>query len=108
MVTDEKVLLFFREELPVLGWLPVKDNAPGMNDILQEYTEPEDLMPAIIKYGQVFDVDITSIKMERYYPWKISWFFRKWFTKNPVKQISQPLTIKMFAESAKAGRWLYD
>ncbi|WP_146086299.1 DUF1493 family protein, partial [Enterobacter sichuanensis] len=26
----------------------------------------------------------------------------------PVKQISKPLTVRMFAESAKAGRWLYD
>lgn len=107
MVTDEEILFFFRKELPVLGWLPTLDNAPGMNDILQEYTEPDDLMPVIVKYGQRFSVDISLINMENYYPWKTSWFFRKWFTKKPVAQISKPLTIKMFAESAKAGRWLY-
>ncbi|HHW3955152.1 TPA: DUF1493 family protein, partial [Raoultella planticola] len=26
----------------------------------------------------------------------------------PIKQVSKPLTVRMFAESAKAGLWLYD
>ncbi|WP_367143801.1 DUF1493 family protein [Pantoea stewartii] len=40
------------------------------------------------------------------YPWKMSWFFRKGFTTEPVKQDKNLLTVKMFAESVKAGRWL--
>ncbi|KAB0551479.1 MULTISPECIES: DUF1493 family protein [Pantoea] len=36
----------------------------------------------------------------------MSWFFRKWFTTEPVKQDKNSLTVKMFAESVKAGRWL--
>lgn len=55
----EAVLSFFRDQFPVSGVFPTQSNALGMNDILQKYTEPEDLIPAIIKYGQVFDVDIT-------------------------------------------------
>ncbi|MGX7396288.1 DUF1493 family protein, partial [Enterobacter sp. ESY66] len=35
-------------------------------------------------------------------------FFRKWFTKEPVKQISKPLTVRMFDEAVKAGKWIHD
>lgn len=34
--------------------------------------------------------------------------FRKWFTRESLRQVYKPLTVRMFAESAKAGRWLYD
>ncbi|MBU9821922.1 DUF1493 family protein, partial [Rahnella sp. BCC 1045] len=43
-----------------------------------------------------------------YYPWEMEWFFRSWFTKKPLVQTKKPLTVKMFAESARAGKWLYD
>ncbi|MDF2779098.1 MAG: hypothetical protein K0S90_2621 [Enterobacteriaceae bacterium] len=33
--------------------------------------------------------------------------FRKWFTQKPIRQTAEPLTVKMFAESARAGKWLY-
>ncbi|MDR7343516.1 hypothetical protein J2X14_001928 [Pantoea alhagi] len=108
MVTDEAVLSFFREQLPVLGLLPTQNNLLSIDDILQEYTEPEDLLPVISKYEHVFGVDISSMNIDNYYPWKVSWFFRKWFTKKPIKQTSHPLTVRMFSESAKAGRWLYE
>ncbi|MFE8100424.1 DUF1493 family protein [Brenneria goodwinii] len=108
MVMDEDVLIFFRNELPILGFLPTEKNAVGMDDILQEYTEPDDLMPAIDKYSHVFGIDVSQINMDSYYPWKTAWFFRKWLNKKPLKQTNKPLTIRMFAESAKAGRWLYD
>lgn len=103
-ITDEAVLSFFREQLPVQGLFPTQSNMLSIDDILQEYTEPEDLLPVISKYEKFFSVDISSMNIENYYPWRVSWFFRKWFTKKPVKQTSRPLTIRMFAESAKAGR----
>ncbi|MGS4485926.1 DUF1493 family protein [Enterobacter roggenkampii] len=37
-----------------------------------------------------------------------TWFFRKWFTKEPVEQISKPLTVRMFADAVKAGKWIHD
>jgi hypothetical protein len=108
MVTDQDVLEFFRNELPVLGTLTGKMIPLQIDDALQYYTEFDDLSIAIDKYAEKFGVDVNVIGFDCYYPWKIEWFFRKWFTKEPVKQVSKPLTVRMFAESAKAGRWLYD
>lgn len=75
---------------------------------LQSYAEYNELGDAIEKYDDVFNVDISSLNMDNYYPWKLEWFFRKWLTKKPVKQVSQSLTFRIFAESARAGNWLYD
>ncbi|QKJ85413.1 DUF1493 family protein [Paramixta manurensis] len=108
MVTENDVLTFFQDELPILGLLPTKDNAVGMDDVLQEYTEQEDLFPAIEKFERHFSVDLSSMDMSKYYPWITPWFFRKWFTSKPVIQTKKPLTVRMFAESAKAGKWIYD
>lgn len=108
MVTDAEVLNFFRNELPELGTLTFKRIPLQIDDILQEYTDVEDFLYALDKYSEKYGVDIENINFDVYYPWEIPWFFRAWFTKEPVKQISKPLTVRMFAESAKAGRWLYD
>lgn len=108
MVTDYNVLEFFRDELPVLGTLSGKLIPLQLDDILQEYAEDDDLIICIDKYSETFNVDISAMNYSAYYPWFLTWFFRKWFTKKPVKQISKPLTVRMFAESAKAGKWLYD
>lgn len=108
MVTDSEVLQFFRDELPVMGTLSGKMIPLQIDDALQSYTEFDDLYLAIDKFAAKFDIDTSVINFNSYYPWKIEWFFRKWFNKEPVKQISKPLTVQMFAESAKAGRWLYD
>lgn len=107
MLTENEVLTFFQNELPVLGWLPTKRNRVKIDDTLQEYTE-EDLFPVIEKFSHHFSIDLSAMDMNQYYPWTTPWFFRPWFTRRPVKQVKKPLTVKMFAESAKAGRWLYD
>lgn len=108
MVTESDVLTFFQDELPISGLLPTKNNAVGMDDVLQEYTEQEDLFPAIDKFAHHFSVDLSVMGINSYYPWVTTWFFRKWFTSKPVIQAKKPLTVRMFFESAKAGRWLYD
>ena len=108
MVINDEVLNFFREELPVIKYLGVKNVPLEMDTVLQEFADAEDLIPAIDKYSDNFNIDVSTLNIENYYPWEIPWFFRKWFTKKPVKQTRKPLTVKMFAESAKAGRWLYD
>lgn len=51
---------------------------------------------------------LIEVNTENYFPWTQTWFFRKWFTKEPVKQISKPLTVRMFAEAVKAGKWIHD
>ncbi|MEZ6878437.1 DUF1493 family protein [Enterobacter sp. KBR-315C3_2022] len=108
MVTDLEVLEFFRDELPVVGTFTGKLIPLQLDDVLQEYTNDDDLVYCMDKYSDVFNVDISVMNYETYYPWFSTWFFRKWFTDKPVKQISKPLTVRMFAESAKAGKWLYD
>lgn len=70
--------------------------------------EPDDMIIAIDKFEETFDVDFSGMEINNHYPWERPFFFRKWFTKQPVKQTKKPLTIRMFAESAKAGRWLYN
>lgn len=108
MVNEQDVLTFFRNELPVLGTFTGKLIPLQLDDILQDYTEDDDLAFCMDKFSIQFHVDITRMNYNAYYPWFRTWLFRKWFTNKPVKQISKPLTVRMFAESAKAGRWLYD
>ncbi|MCK1968935.1 DUF1493 family protein [Franconibacter sp. IITDAS19] len=108
MVNNEEVLSFFRKELPVLATLRLKPIPLEMNDVLQEYAPADDLVRVINKYSEHFNVDISALNFDNYYPWEIPWFFRKWFTTKTVNQVSLPLTVKMFADSARAGKWLFD
>jgi len=108
MVTDEEVLAFFRKELSLMTTLTMKPIPIEMDTPLQGYADDDELGDAIEKYDEVFGVDVSDLDMAHYYPWELEWFFRKWFTREPLRQISKPLTVRMFAESAKAGKWLYD
>lgn len=108
MVTDEKVLEFFRRKLPVVKTLGMKAITLNLDDVLQEYAEVDDLALVLDNYSTEFATDISSLNIEQYIPGVIPWFFRSWFTKKSVTQSKKPLTVRMFAESARAGRWLYD
>lgn len=108
MVTDAEVLSFFQEELSLPVSLSGKADVLELDTTLQDYAEDDELFYAIEKYSDVFHVDISDFDWGSYYPWRTQWFFRKWFSKSPLKQDKPPLTVRMFAESAKAGRWLYD
>lgn len=108
MVTEQEVLAFFQNELPVLGTFTGKLIPLQLDDVLQEYAEDDDLVFCMDKFSIKFDVDISLMNYNAYYPWFRTWFFRKWFTNKPVEQISTPLTVRMFAESAREGRWLYE
>ncbi|WP_241623174.1 DUF1493 family protein [Rosenbergiella australiborealis] len=108
MVTDQDVLDFFRKELSLMTTIAMDPIHLQLDTPLQSYTEYDELGDAIEKYDEVFNVDISALNMDKYYPWKLEWFFRKWFTEKPIKQVSKSLTVRMFAESARAGSWLYD
>lgn len=108
MATDKEVLEFFRSKLSLMTTLSLKPIPIELDTPLQGYAEWDELPYAIEKFGEKFNVDVSVINFDIYYPWEIPWFFRKWFTKKPIKQTAKPLTVRMFAESAKAGRWLYD
>ncbi|OTA16231.1 hypothetical protein Xvie_02001 [Xenorhabdus vietnamensis] len=107
MVNEAEILAFFQKELPTIVSLTGKREHLGLDDSLQEYSEVDDLVPVIDLYSDKFNVDISAMNIENYYPWIIPWFFRKWFTRKPVKQKKSILTVRMFAESAKTGRWIY-
>ncbi len=86
VITDQEVLDFFRNELPVLGTFTGKLIPLELDDILQEYAEDDDLVYCMDKYSEQFNVDISLMNYGSYYPWFNTWFFRKWFTKKPVNK----------------------
>ncbi|ELY4000066.1 DUF1493 family protein [Cronobacter dublinensis] len=108
MTGTDDVLAFFRKALPTLADLRFREIPLELDDALQDYAEPDDLLVAINQYDQHFHVDMSVMNWDRYFPWKQPWFFRKWFTRKPVVQTAKPLTVRMFAQSAKAGRWLFE
>lgn len=107
MVSDAEVLAFFQRELSVLASFSLQPIPLELDTPLQEYAEDDELKLAIGKYDETFGVDVSVLEWDKYYPWRTAWFFRKWFTDKPVTQSKKPLTVRMFAESAKAGRWLF-
>ena len=56
-------------------------------------------------YSQKFNVDMSDFHFEKYYP-AVNFSWNPFKKPEPV-DISE-LTIDMFIQSAKAGRWLYD
>lgn len=111
MVTDQEVLDFFRKELSIpISW-KLKLIPLELDTHLQDYCAPDELPYAIEDFGDKFGVDVSVIDMDYYCPLiKIS-FFKRLIKGREIKEhiISHrpPFTVRMFAESAKAGRWLY-
>ncbi|WP_426447677.1 DUF1493 family protein [Siccibacter colletis] len=70
----------------------------------------DDLHEALDKYEKQFCIDLTGVKWSCYFPWENTPLFTRWFKvkREHIEQTRKPLTIKMFAESAQAGKWLYD
>ncbi|AVJ17382.1 DUF1493 family protein [Serratia sp. JUb9] len=110
MVTEQEVLDFFRDELSVpLTWT-MKMVPLELDTMLQDYAVGDEFFYAIEDYAEKFDVDVSSIDMRYYYPWENLSRWERWtkYQKADVEKTRKPLTVRMFAESAKAGRWLYD
>ena len=105
MPSETDVLEFFRDNLPEQGTLTGKRIPLNLDDVLQDYTDLDDIMYAIDQFEKKY---LIEVKTANYFPWMQTWFFRKWFTKNSVTQISKPLTVRMFAEAVRAGKWIHD
>ncbi|EHA5008331.1 DUF1493 family protein, partial [Salmonella enterica] len=45
-----------------------------------------------------------------YFSWENTPMLTRWFKvkRKDVERTRKPLTVKMFAESAEAGKWLFD
>lgn len=109
MVTDQEVLEFFRDELSLMVTWKFKPIPIELDTVLQDYADLDELPDAIEKYGEVFNIDLTNFNMPRYYPYETLPLFKRWFCTDKWKkqETKLPLTVRMFAESAKAGKWLY-
>ncbi|CNE22583.1 DUF1493 family protein [Yersinia intermedia] len=112
MVTDAEVLAFFSNELSVpLTW-KFKEIPLDLDTPLQDYAGNDELIYAIEDYSNFFGVDISHIDFSRYFPLEVVPFIKRVIMsrKQKLSLIStrRPLTVRMFVESAKAGRWLYD
>lgn len=71
----------------------------------------DDLHYVLIKYEQIFKVDLSGVKWNYYFPWQNVPRLKRWFGKVKKKEVEEtrsPLTVRMFAESAEAGKWLFD
>lgn len=71
----------------------------------------DDLHYVLIKYEQIFKMDLSGVKWHYYFPWQNIPRLKRWFGKIKQKEVEAsrlPLTVRMFAESAEAGKWLFD
>lgn len=71
----------------------------------------DDLHYVLIKYEQIFNVDLSNVKWSYYFPLQNIPRLKRWFGNVKQKDVEAtrlPLTVRMFAESAEAGKWLFD
>lgn len=101
--TPNAVREFILRELPLVTTLLLKKIQIGDDDILQELFEAEDIADLAETFFRNFNVQPTGFSLATYFPWKT----RSFFSRAPVQQDKAPLTIRMFIESAAAGRWLF-
>ena len=90
-VTDDKVRDFILHELPLVTTLFLKRVGIDDDAVLQELFEVEDITEMADAFFRYFHIPADGFSVDNYYPW----------------QGKSPLTIRMFIESAGAGRWLY-
>jgi len=109
MVTDSEILEFFREHLDTQGTFTGKLIYVQPDDILQEYADESNLLEAIEAFSERYNVDITKMNWEEYFPWERPFFIKAWITGKYTcdNKDKTPLKINMFAESARSGHWLY-
>lgn len=104
-----EVLKLFRKEIP--GYEDKNGNEIPLEFDSDLFNEPrDDLSDAIEKYQKAFSVDLSSVDWSCYFPWENTPLLTRWFKakREEVERTRRPLTVRMFAESAKAGKWLYD
>lgn len=106
---QDEVLALFRKEIPGFEDKDGKEIPLELDTDLFE--EPrDDLSDAIEEYEKAFHVDLSVVDWARYFPWENTPLLTRWFKakREEVERTRLPLTVRMFAESAKAGKWLYD
>ena len=105
---DAQVLKMFNDEIS-------RELDQEGNEVLLEldsdvFDAPgDDLHSAFNRYEKEFNVDLSDVNWTPYFPWQNTPLFQRWFKlkRDDVEANRLPLTVRMFAESAKAGKWLY-
>ncbi|URQ61366.1 DUF1493 family protein [Pantoea alhagi] len=112
MVSDTEILAFFRGELSRQVNRKLQTVPLELETLLQDYAPADELPYVISDYSNKYGVDISALDMRNYFPWENLPFTTRVFKgrnfRASVIANRKPLTVKMFAESARAGRWLYD
>ncbi|MFI8418721.1 DUF1493 family protein [Serratia sp. NPDC078593] len=102
-VIDDKVRNFIPHELPLVTTLFLKRVSVDDDAVLQELFDVEDVAEMAEAFFRHFHIPAGDFSIESYYPWngKSAFLYKR------ITQNKSPLMIRMFIESARAGRWLY-
>ncbi|MFS6814020.1 DUF1493 family protein [Citrobacter meridianamericanus] len=109
MSIQDDVLKLFREEIP--GYLDENWKEVPLELDSELFDVPgDDLHSALTRYEKEFKVDLSCVNWKPYYPWHNLPLFTRWFKAKweEVEGTRLPLTVRMFAESAEAGKWLFE
>ena len=108
MAIAEDVLSLFREEIP--GYLDEhwKEIPLTLDSDLFDCPR-DDLQDALEKYQKAFNVSLEGVNWSLYFPWEHTPLLKRWFhlRREEVEASRLPLTVRMFTESAVAGKWLF-
>lgn len=102
-ITPAVVRELIRRELPLVTTFLLKKSKSMMMIFLQEHYEKDDISDISVKFFRDFKVQPACFTLASYFPRKNL----SLFSRSPVKQDKKPLTIRMFTESARAGRGLF-
>ncbi|EOI3505448.1 DUF1493 family protein [Cronobacter dublinensis] len=102
-ISDEDIKATILNELPRVTSFTLKKQEPDIDTPLQEIFEVEDIAEMAQTLFSHFGTEHSRFDLTAYFPWKTPGLF----SRKPVIQDKTPLTIRMFVESVKAGRWLY-
>ena len=105
----DKVLALFREEIP--GYLSGNGEEIPLELDSHLFDAPgDDLHDALHAFEQTFNVDLSVVRWSCYFPWQNTPLLTRWFKakREDIDAKRLPLTVRMFAESAAAGRWLFN
>lgn len=100
---DDLVRQFIKNKLPLVTTLfrkvEIDDSAT-----LQEFFEADDIAEMTEKFFSHFDIEPARFSLSHYFPWKT----RSLLSRKPQSEDQKALTIAMYIESARAGKWLFD
>ncbi|EOU9602620.1 DUF1493 family protein [Cronobacter dublinensis] len=102
-ISDEDIKATILKELPRVTSFTLKKQEPDIDTPLQEIFEVEDIAEMAQSLFSHFGTEHSCFDLTAYFPWKTPGLF----SRKPVIQDKTPLTIRMFVESVKVGRWVY-